>query len=136
MTATADNNRAVVVKFVSAIGDGRLDDARSLLHHEFVTHAAAGVPYSGDYHGPDGSFELLTQIYDVLEPTPSPDMQYLAYEDKIVIYYRLTFTARRIRRECRESTAEVFTVHATLIVVPDVVYKDPAQRCQISSAAA
>lgn len=51
MTPQTEDCRAIVVKFVDAIGHGRLEDARSLLHDEFVAHAAAGVPYSGDYYG-------------------------------------------------------------------------------------
>ena len=125
MTTMTEDNRALVVKFVSAVGEGRLDDARSLLHDEFVTHAAAGVPYSGEYRGPDRFFELLTKIYDVLEPTPSPDMQFLADDDKVVLYYRLTFTARASGERVEMSMAEVFTVHDGLIVELDVFYKDP-----------
>ena len=69
MTGKTKDCRAIVVEFVNAIGDQRLDDARSLLHDEFVVHAAGGVPYSGDYQGPEGFFELLMKIYEVLEPT-------------------------------------------------------------------
>jgi hypothetical protein len=38
--AKTEGCRAIVVRFVDAIGDGRLDDARSLLHDDFVIHAA------------------------------------------------------------------------------------------------
>ena len=42
------DNREIVEMFVDAFGEGRLDEALSLLHDEFVVHAAGGVPYSGD----------------------------------------------------------------------------------------
>lgn len=44
MTAQTEDCRAIVVKFVDAFGDQRLDDALSLLHDELVVHAA------GDCH--------------------------------------------------------------------------------------
>ena len=126
MTGKTKNCRAIVVEFVNAIGDQRLDDARSLLHDEFVVHAAGGVPYSGDYQGPEGFFELLMKIYEVLEPTPSPEMQYLVDDDKVVRCYRLTFTARASGGSVEMSMAEVFTVHDGLIVELDVFYKNPS----------
>ena len=94
MTSTEDC-RATVVNFVNAIVDQRLDDARTLLHDEFVIHAAGGVPYSGEYHGPEGLFQLLAKIFELLEPTLGP-IQYLVDNDqeKVVLYYRPTFTAR------------------------------------------
>ena len=52
-------------------------------------------------------------------------MQYLADDDKVVLYYRLTFTARASGESVEMSMAEVFTVHDGLIVDLDVFYKDP-----------
>ena len=66
------------------------------------------------------------KIYEVLEPTPSPEMQYLAYDDKVVLYYRLTFTARASGESVEMSMADVFTVHEGLIVELDVFYKNPS----------
>ena len=73
------------------------------------------------------------KIYEVLEPTPSPEMQYLVDDDKVVLYYRLTFTARASGESVEMSMAEVFTVHDGLIVELDgliveldVFYKNPS----------
>jgi uncharacterized protein len=134
MTSQTEDCRAIVVKFVDAIGDGRLDDARSLLHDEFVVHAAAGVPYSGDYHGHEGFFGLLTKIYEVLELTPSPDMQYLADDDKVVLVYRLTFTARASRESIEMGVAEVLSIRDGLIAELDVFYKDPGAVASLLAA--
>ena len=84
-----------------------------------------GLPYSGDYQGPEGFFELLMKIYKVLEPTPSPGMQYLVDDDKVVLYYRLTFTARASGESVEMSMAEVFTVHDGLIVELRRVLQEP-----------
>ncbi len=118
--------RALVEKFVDAFGDGRLQDALGLLHDEFVVHAAGDVPYSGDYRGAEGFSELIAKIMAVLELTPSPDMQYIADGDKVVLYYRLTFTSRTSGNSVEMDVSEVFTVGDGLIAGLDVYYKNPS----------
>jgi ketosteroid isomerase-like protein len=126
MTAQTEDSRALIGKFVDAFGDRRLDDALSLLHDEFVVHAAGDVPYSGDYVGPSGFLELITKMTEALELSPSPDMQFLADSDKVVLHYRLKFTARASGENAEMSLAEVFTVRDGLIVELDVFYKNPS----------
>ncbi|HEX3289648.1 MAG TPA: nuclear transport factor 2 family protein [Mycobacterium sp.] len=118
--------RALVEKFVDAFGDGRLQDALGLLHDEFVVHAAGDVPYSGDYRGAEGFSELIAKMMAVLELTPSPDMQYIADGDKVVLYYRLTFTSRTSGNSVEMDVSEVFTVGDGLIAGLDVYYKNPS----------
>jgi uncharacterized protein len=101
MTAQTEDSRALVGKFVDAFDDQRVDDALRLLHDEFLVHAAGDVPYSGDYSSPSGFLELITKMSEALELSPSPDMLFLADNDKVVLHYRLTFTAR-VRRKCRD----------------------------------
>ncbi len=126
MTNQTEGSRALVVKFVEAFGGQRLDDALSLLHGEFVVHAAGDGPYSGDYFGPSGFVELITKMSEALELSPNPDMQFLADSDKVVLHYRLTFTASASRQSVAMSMAEVFTVRGGLIVELDVFYKNPS----------
>ncbi len=120
------DNREIVETFVDAFGEGRLDEALRLLHDEFVVHAAGGVPYSGDYLGAEGFTALIEKILPVLDLTPSPEMQYLVDGDKVVIYYRLTFTARTSAKSADMSVDEVFTVRDGLIAELDVYYKNPS----------
>jgi uncharacterized protein len=118
--------RAVVERFVVAFGDGRLEDALSLLHDEFVVHAAGDVPYSGDYLGAEGFSDLISKMMEMLELAPSPDMQYLVDGDTVVLYYRLTFTARASGESVEMGVAEVFLVRDGLIAELDVYYKNPS----------
>jgi uncharacterized protein len=126
MTAQTEDSRALVGKFVDAFGDQRVDDALRLLHDEFLVHAAGDVPYSGDYSSPSGFLELITKMSEALELSPSPDMLFLADNDKVVLHYRLTFTARASGESVEMSMAEVFTVRDGLIVELDVFYKNPS----------
>jgi uncharacterized protein len=120
------DNRAIVERFVDAVGNGRLDDVRRLVHDDFVVHAAAGVPYNGEYRGADEFFGLLATIFAMLELTPNPDMHYIVDGDKVVLYYRLTFTERASARSIEMPVAEVLTVRDGLITELDVFYKDPS----------
>jgi ketosteroid isomerase-like protein len=126
MAERTEDSRALEMKFVDAFGEQRLDDALSLLREDFVIHAAGDVPYSGDYRGPAGFAELITQMSQVLEFTPSPDMQFLSDNDKVVLHYRLTFTARASGLSAEMSMAEVFTIRDGLIAELDVFYKNPS----------
>jgi ketosteroid isomerase-like protein len=126
MAATTQECQAIVVKFVNANLEGRLDDSRSLLHDEFVVREAGGVPYSGDYHGPQGFFELFMKINDVLELTPDPAIQYLVADDTVAMRYRLTFTSRASGKSVEMDVVEVFSIRDGLIVELDVFYRDPS----------
>jgi len=118
--------RAVVEKFVVAFGDGRLQDALSLLHDDFVIHAAGDVPYSGDYLGAEGFSELITKMVAILDFTPSTDMQYIVDGDNVVLHYRLAFTSRASGKSIETAVTEVFSVRDGLITDIDVYYKNPS----------
>ncbi|OBK28941.1 hypothetical protein A5634_19220 [Mycobacterium asiaticum] len=120
-----NDSRTAVETFVRAFGEGRLDDVLALLHADFVIHAAGGVPYSGDYFGAVGFSELIGKMMPLLDLVPSPEMRYIVDGDKVVLYYRLTFTARASGENVAMNLAEVFSVRDGLIVELDVFYKDP-----------
>jgi uncharacterized protein len=124
--AGADGAQAIVCKFMQAIVEEKFDDARSLLHDEFVVHETGGVPYSGEYHGPQGFFELFAKMNENLELTPDPAIQYLLADDTVAMRYRLKFTARVSGRSVAMSLVEIYTVRDGLIVELDVYYKDPS----------
>ncbi len=63
---TTEEAQATVGRFMQAIVEERFDDARGLLHEEFVVYEAGGVPYGGEYHSPQGFFELLGKMNEGL----------------------------------------------------------------------
>jgi uncharacterized protein len=136
--ATSDA-RATVDRFMQALMAERFDEARGLLlHDDFVVHEAGGVPYSGEYRGPQGFFELFAKMNEDLELAPDPAVQYLLadlladdtadlpIDDTVAIRYRLKFTARASGRSVEMSLVEIYTVRAGLITELDVYYKDPS----------
>jgi uncharacterized protein len=125
--AGADDAQATVGKLMQANVEERFDDARSLLHDEFVVYEAGGVPYSGEYRGPPGFFELLGKMNEDLELTPDPAIQCLLADDTVAMRYRLKFTARASGRSAEMSLVEIYTVREGLIEELDVHYKDPSE---------
>jgi ketosteroid isomerase-like protein len=111
---------------MKAIVEERFDEARSLLHDEFVVHEAGGLPYSGEYRGAQGFFELLAKMNDGLELTLGPTPQYLVADDTVAVRSRLKFTGRASGASVEMSLVEVYTVRDGLIVELDVYYKNPS----------
>jgi uncharacterized protein len=121
-----EDAQATVGRFMQAIVEERFDDARSLLHDEFVVYEVGGVPYSGEYRGPQGFFELLAKMNEGLELTLGPTPQYLLADNTVAVRSRLKFTARATGKSVDMSLVEIYTVRDGLIVELDVYYKDPS----------
>jgi uncharacterized protein len=123
---STEDAQATVGRFMQAIAEERFDDARSLLDDEFVVYEAGGVPYSGEYRGPQGFFDLFGKMNEDLELTPDPAIQYLVADDTVAMRYRLKFTARASGGSVEMSLVEIYTVRDGSIVELDVYYKDPS----------
>jgi uncharacterized protein len=124
--ATPGDALAIVERFMNAIVEERLDDARGLLHDEFVAYEAGGVPYSGEYRGPQGFFDLLAKMTEGMEFTLGPAPQCLLAGDSVAVRSRVTFTSRGSGKSIEMRLVEVYTVRNGLIVELDVYYKDPS----------
>ncbi|MDT5258266.1 MAG: uncharacterized protein QOD10_3346 [Mycobacterium sp.] len=124
--ATPGDALAIVGRFMNAIVEERLDDARGLLHDEFVAYEAGGVPYSGEYRGPQGFFDLLAKMTEGMEFTLGPAPQCLLAADSVAVRSRVTFTSRASGKSIEMRLVEVYTVRNGLIVELDVYYKDPS----------
>jgi uncharacterized protein len=125
-TATPGDPLAIVERFMNAIVEERLDDARGLLHDEFVAYEAGGVPYSGEYHGPQGFFDLLAKMTEGMDFTLGPAPQCLLAGASVAVRSRVTFTSRASGSSVEMRLVEVYTVRDGLIAELDVYYKDPS----------
>jgi uncharacterized protein len=115
-----------VGQFSKALGEKNMERASALLHHDLVVHEAGGLPYSGEYHGPQGFRELLTTMNESMELTAGPVTRDCLSDDTVVSRFRLTFTARASGESVEMDLVELYKVRDGLIVDLDVYYKDPA----------
>jgi uncharacterized protein len=116
----------VVTRFSEALHDKHMDQARRLLHDNLVVHEAGGLPYSGDYHGPQGFLDLLATMNEALEVTPGPIVRDVLSDDMVISRFRLAFTARASGKSAEMNLVELYRVSDGLIVELDVYYKDPS----------
>jgi ketosteroid isomerase-like protein len=105
---------------------GTVGRCAQLLHDDFVGYEAGGLPYSGEYHGPQGFFELMAKMNDGLDVTLGPSVQFLSAEETVAVRFRLAFTSRATGESIEMGMVEVYTVREGLIVELDVYYKDPS----------
>jgi ketosteroid isomerase-like protein len=115
-----------VRRFSRALGDRDLAEVESLLHRDLVVHTAGGLPYSGDYYGPQGFLELFAAMTQVLELTPGPRCQQSLDEQTVVSRFRLRFVARSSGKHAEMDLVEIYQVSDGLIIDLDVYYKDPS----------
>jgi len=117
---------ATVRRFSRALGDRDLTEVKSLLHRDLVVHTAGGLPYSGDYYGPQGFLELFAAMTQAMDLTPGPLRQQSLDEQTVVSRFRLRFVARASGRCVEMDLVEIYRLSGGLIVELDVYYKDPS----------
>jgi ketosteroid isomerase-like protein len=123
---SAERSLAVVLRFMNASGAERRTERSSLLRYDVVVKAAGGLSFSGDYHGKEGFFDLLTKMNELVELTPGPITADPLGENAVAARFRLTFTARSSRNSVEVDVVELYTVRDGQIVELDVYYKDPS----------
>lgn len=116
---------ATVRKFYGLIMEGKLEDACGVLHEELIIRVPPGLPYSGDYHGPDGFLDDMSRIIELYEPVPVR-VDYLATGDPVVLKILGRFTSRTTGRSLETDIVELFHVRDGKIAELDIYYKDPA----------
>jgi ketosteroid isomerase-like protein len=125
-TDNAGLGPVIVRRFMSATGaDGRSERTR-LLHQDVVVSSAGGLPFSGEYYGPQGFFDLMGKMNELLDLTPGPITLNPLGQDAVAASFRLTFIARSSGQHVEMDLVEIYTISDGLIVKLDVYYKDPS----------
>jgi ketosteroid isomerase-like protein len=125
-TDKSDLALVIVRRFMSAAGVGGRTERARLLHRDFVVSSAGGLPFSGEYLGPRGFFDLMEKMNEVLDLTPGPITVNPLGQDAITASFRVTFTARSGGKHVEMDVVEIYTLRDGLIIKLDVYYKDPS----------
>jgi uncharacterized protein len=123
---SADTSQEIVDRFVKSLVGQRIDDARRMLHDDLVVDEAGGLPFSGQYNGPQGFVDLLEKITANLDLTLNPAIEYLHTGATVAMRTRMKFTARSSGKSVETGLLEIYTIRDGLIVQLDVYYKDPS----------
>jgi ketosteroid isomerase-like protein len=116
----------IVRRFSEALHRKHMKEARAFLHDDVVVHEAGGLPYSGDYHGPQGFFDLLATMNETLELNPGHTSRDVLSDNTVVCRFRLTFTARASGKNTEMSLIELYRISQGRIIELDVFYKNPS----------
>ncbi len=125
-TDKSDLGLVIVRRFMSAAGVGGRAERARLLHRDFVVSSAGGLPFSGEYQGPRGFFDLMGKMNEVLDLTPGPIAMHPLGQDAVAASFRVTFTARSTGKHVEMDLVEIYTLRDGLIIKLDVYYKDPS----------
>jgi hypothetical protein len=125
-TDNADPALVIVRRFMRATGAAGRPERARLLHERFIVSTAGGLPFSAEYGGPQGFFDLLGKMNEVLDLTPGPVTLNSLGQDAVAARFRLTFTARSSGKHVEMDLVEIYTIRDGLIIKLDVYYKDPS----------
>ena len=123
---SADANVAVVRSFMGAVGAEGRAQRSALLHEDCVVHEAGGLPFSGEYHGVTGFFELMEKIGMGLTLQPGAVTLQALGEEVVVARFPLGFSSLVSGVSVETNVVEFYTVRGGLIADLDVYYKDPS----------
>jgi ketosteroid isomerase-like protein len=125
MSTATGSNLAVVKGFYDLVGQGKLEEAEAFLHEDLVIKVPPGMPYSGEYRGPQGFRDDMAAIMELYDPKPL-NVEYFDNEDPVVIKIDGGFTSKATGEHHHQDIVELFYVRDGKIVELDIYYKDPA----------
>ena len=117
---------SVVRQFGVALHEGDLDGACRYLHEDLLVREAGGLPYSGEYVGPQGFRALLNEINQHLELRAGPMTQDPLPTDSVISRFEATFISLNSGESVVLRLVEIYRVRDGQIVELDVYYKDPS----------
>lgn len=122
-----DSNIDIVKKIYEAGGKGDLAAMAALLDPEIVVHEAAGLPYGGEYHGPEGMGALLQKLNTVLEGFQVKPEQYFVSGDDVAALIRVTGRGRLTGQAVDMPVMEVWRIKNGRAVMIRPFYWDTAE---------
>jgi hypothetical protein len=123
---TIQDNVAIVREWYDHVMAGELEAAAAMMADDFVLHEPPGLPYGGEYHGPEGFLEVMQRITALFEPSLAKPLQILDATNPVVILLRGRFTSRATGEVVEMDIVELYYVRDGKIAELDGYYKDPA----------
>jgi ketosteroid isomerase-like protein len=112
-----------VRRFTAALAAGDVKTCLELLQPDNVFDEAAGLPFGGDYSGPEGFIRLLKDVGRLFEVKLS-EPQVSDAGDRVLVRLTGTFTARATGRTLETPVVDLYTVRDGKVAHVDVFYKD------------
>lgn len=114
------------VEIIKAFYTSDLAGMMSYVHPDAVFSEAGGLPYSGNYIGPEGLRDLLKRIRDEYKLSVEDRWQAIdAGEDRVLLLFEAKFTSLKSGAQIETRITELYRVNDGLITGNDIYYKDP-----------
>ncbi|MFJ9643600.1 nuclear transport factor 2 family protein [Streptomyces sp. NPDC101206] len=115
-------NTETLQRFLALIESGAIEEALRLMDPEVVIHEAESLPYSGDFHGPEGFIRLAETVFGLATLSLS-EVRLLEDGDTVISRSKAKFTAPT-GRVLETEVVELYTFHNGRIIDIDAFYKD------------
>jgi ketosteroid isomerase-like protein len=123
---TAQDNLSIVREWYDHVLAGELEEAAAMMADDFVLHEPPGLPYGGEYHGPQGFFEVMQKITALFEPSLAKPLEYLDAGNPVIIKLVGRFRSHATGEVVEMDIVELYYVRDGKIAELDGYYKDPA----------
>ncbi len=123
---TTQDNVAIVREWYDLVMAGDLEAAAAMMADDFVLHEPPGLPYGGEYHGPEGFLEVMQRITALFEPSLAKPLEILDATNPVVILLRGRFRSHATGEVVEMDVVELYYVRVGKIAELDGYYKDPA----------
>jgi uncharacterized protein len=123
---TAQDNLAIVREWYDHVMAGELAAAAAMMADDFVLHEPPGLPYGGEYHGPQGFLDIMGRINALYEPSLVKPLEYLDAGNPVIIKLVGRFKSRATGKTADMDVVELYYVRDGKIAELDGYYKDPA----------
>jgi ketosteroid isomerase-like protein len=128
-------NVDTLTEFFDRVVTGEMASALELIHPECVLDEAAGLPYGGDYIGPDGFLRLWTVIAEDFDLTVISSQVHDA-GDVVVAEMQASLRSKATGHTLDTSIVELYRFADGQISGIDVYYKDTLAVAQLAAATA
>ncbi|MFC9297262.1 nuclear transport factor 2 family protein [Streptomyces sp. NPDC057011] len=118
---------AAETAYVAAGGPGRaaFDDIAACLDPQVVLHQAPGLPYAGDWRGPEGIERFMAVMGEAWRSIEFLDQHRMIDGPDVVVTSRVRFVARATGRSLETRIVQLMTVRDGKITEIRPFYWDP-----------
>ncbi|MFZ3494828.1 nuclear transport factor 2 family protein [Streptomyces sp. 5.8] len=126
-TETLTRFYAAETAYIAAGGPGRagFEEIAACLHPQVVLHQAPGLPYAGDWRGPDGIERFMAVMGEAWQSVEFLEQHRMIDGPDVVVTSRVRFVARASGRALETRIVQLMSVRDGRITEIRPFYWDP-----------
>ena len=125
----------IVKRFTEALASQDMETTMALMHPEIVFVETAGLPYEGEWKGPEGIGQLAQEIMGAYDYEVE-GMTHHDGGDRVFVQLRCKFTSRKSGASTVVPIVEVYEVQDGQVIRNNIYYQDVPALVGLDEAAA